>query len=294
MLLTRLVSFISLLIIVVLRASNADAIAVLGIDHTGGIHLISTETGSYSTLGSLGLPRTHGLSRAPGGGLFTISSDDAGVDTVRRIDESNFSSTVVASGTGLTYGLGGIAFTSDDHAYITTRAYQPNSPLIGDADLVARTVKGTAFLEGFFDDILTVVVRDDGALVGIANDYTTDTNALIQINPVSARVTVISQLVGVHSQAFCALAQTGDGAYFVNSSVYGEVSEIWSIDLYTGSHALEARISDLSGITGLAPIPEPNTAMMIGLGLCLLASRRASPMDPIPVLLCPNSLDRYA
>jgi len=282
---SRMLSFVSLTA-VALSVGDVNAASIVGIDHSGNIHLISTETGSFSTLGSLGLPRTHGLSRAPSGDLFTISSDDEGADTVRRIDEGDYSSVTVASSPGLTYGLGGIAFTSDVHAFITTRAYEDYSPLVGEADLGAGTASGIAFLEGFLDDILTIAMRDDGMLVGISSDFSTDTNALVEINPVTARVTVIAQLVGVHAEAFSALTQTADGAFFVNSSVQGDVSEIWSIDLYTGSHQLESTISGLPGITGLAPIPEPTGATLIFLGLSFLASRRRSRKLIVIGLIC--------
>ncbi len=253
---------------------SASAISILGIDINGDVHSISTDDGSFTTLGSVGF-QAHMLERSPDGTLYTMSGLIE--HELHEINESDYSTTVVASGSASTFGEGGLAFVSNDLAYASTRINTVAGPIFVEVDLSAGTLVGTTFLD-IDSSIASLTLRDDGMLVGIAGEA----SDLVQINPSTAEVSVIADLAGLPDLGAAGLVQVGGVAYFANSAVFGSSTEIWSIDLYTGARSLETTVVGLGGITGIAAIPEPGTAVLFGLGLAIMSARRRR--EPLAVL----------
>lgn len=242
----------------------AIAISILGIDINGDMHSISTETGAYTTLGSTGLDPPDSLERAPDGQLYAVSRDAP--TSLFAIDEDDFSIAAVASGNVLTGGVGGLAFAFDDLAFGTTRSILSPARLF-QIDLSAGTLTAIGLI-GEDEDIFALTLRDDGMLLGVARQ----SGSLLEIDPTTAATTVVSNLTGISVADFGGFVQTSEGLFFANSTLDGSVNEIWSVDPYTGAHVLESTISGLPGLKGLATIPEPSAAVLIGLGLTMLAA----------------------
>ena len=273
-----------LLLLILLSCPTAlHAATILGIDSNGDVHSISTLDGSFTTVGATGLSSAHTLARSPGGSLYTFSG--VGDNEVHLIDESDFSVSTVARGNTITGGEGGLAFVSETMAYATTRAPGP-FPFLLALDLTSGTLVGSQVLS-VQNDISALTLRNDGMLVGIGRE----SNDLLAINPVNASISVIANLSGLTVLNTGGLAQIDGVAYFATSLAgAGADTEIWTIDLYTGAHSLEATVTGLAGITGIAAIPEPGTALLLGLGLTLLTRQRQKTVLATLILAGPFGL----
>ena len=261
-----------LLALTLLISGPSHSAQILAIDIAGNIHSVDPETGSFATLFGVNLGRARGLDRTPGGDLYTTSLEGAG-RRLYKINENDFSVQPVGEDLGATAKE--FAFQSDAVVLVTTDAGSA-LPVLLRLDLAADSIELIDFIRTDLD-ITAIEIRSDGALVGIQVDHSDDGSAsLVEINPQTAELRTIANLSGINARDLGGIVTTETGAYFVSSSVNGVVSHIWSLDLYTGEHSLRSTVVGIEAIVGVAlPIPEPGSALLMGLGLfCLSAIRK--------------------
>ena len=230
-------------------AAPAGAADLFGIHvGTGGLYSISTVDASVTLIGSTNVGGIGSLLRAPDGYLYGVSIG-AG-SSLWRIDPATALSTLVGplgsgfaiegglalDANGVTWGvllLGARLFTID----LATGVETPG-PTVGGGSV----------------DINGIAFRSDGALIGIERV----SNALVRIDTTTGAVTPIATLSPMLGGAG-GMAVQGGTAYF---ATYGPASgtpgsnELWTVDLYTGAHALVGNFGPLPNGVGFGGIAE--------------------------------------
>ena len=263
---------LTMLLIVPAAASAAE---INAIDLQGNVFSIDTSSGSYTQLGGSSLLFAHSLSRNPDGGLHVIASE-GGSTQLFEIDGQSYQPVLPGIEIVLDRNGGGLAFSSNTVGYSVGRVVGPH-PILTRIELDSRTSSPVDFIQSDFD-LSGLVFRDDGMLMSIAMDYNGvpgQQATLVEIDPSDASIRTIAALSGMSARELGGLVITNEGASFVGARGTGDVSEIWSIDLYTGQHSLRSTVTGIVGLSGVAtPIPEPSVALLLGLGLVALAAQR--------------------
>jgi PEP-CTERM motif len=253
----------------------ASAAEINAIDLQGNVFSIDTSSGSYTQLGSSSLLFAHSLSRTPDGALHVIASE-GGSTQLFEIDGQSYQPVLPGIEIVLDRNGGGLAFSSNAVGYSVGRVVGPH-PILTRIELDSRTSSSVDFIQSDFD-LSGLVFRDDGMLMSVAMDYNGvpgQQATLVEINPSDASIRTIAALSGMSARELGGLVITNEGAYFVGARETSDVSEIWSIDLYTGQHSLRSTVTGIVGLSGVAaPIPEPSVALLLGLGLVALAAQR--------------------
>jgi hypothetical protein len=251
----------------------ADA-ELFGIDRTNGdLYRISTSNADLSLVGNTGVPNLGSLEYRPGDGFlygFTLGSSS----TLYRIDPATANATAVGPlGIGLVFE-GALQLAPNGIAYGANQG-SSSSPVLFTVNLDTGVATTIGTISGGVHDINGLAWRSDGMLVGV--DSTT--NSLLAINPANAQSSTIAALsptVGTRG----GMAAVGDSGYFSTAAITGS-DELYSVNLFTGAHALVGSLGFTSGagIGGLAIIPEPSAFVLAAIGVVLLGARRPRVMQ---------------
>jgi hypothetical protein len=256
-----------------LATANVYYPSLLGVERdTGMLYEISTDDASIHEIGSTGLGNLASLEFDSLGNLYGFTSGSSA--SLYLIDPADASVTRVGSlGADFVFEAG-LAIGADGVAY-GTNLRNSSFPKLFSISLDTGAVTTIGTIAGAPHDINGLALRDDGMLVGLDRE----TNALLEIDPLTATSSIIS-IIDAKVGSVGGMTVAGAMAWFSTagpeSSTPGS-NELYSFDLYTGEQTLVGGFSGSiggAGISGLAVVPEPSTAMLVGLGFSILAVRR--------------------
>ena len=275
-------STISSLLLVTLAFSGGliqgQAQILYGTDSgTGNLYRISTVDASLSLVGNTGTGFLGGLEFAPDGRLFGFT-----LGTTPNLYQIN-PLTAAASLIGpLNIGFvfeGGLAFAPNGTAYGVNQGSDTAANLFTlNLTTGQATIIGT--LSGGSHDINGLGWRSDGNLVGLDRV----SNSLLIINPATAVVSPLAPLAPTVG-GVGGMTDINDQGYFCTSGPGGSIpgsDQLFSFNAMTGAYSLIGSFPSTitgNGISGLALIPEPSSAMLAALALTLwgtLSRRRGT------------------
>ena len=247
--------------------------SMIGIDwDSGGLYRVSTATASLSYIGNTGIEELGSLALAQNGLLYgaTVGGDA----TLYKIDPSNAQVAVVGLlGLNVVFE-GSLVITSDGTAYATNQGDEATAKLF-EIDLSTGVASSIGTISGGPHDINGMAWRSDGMLVGLDRV----TNSLLEINPATAASSVIAAVTPTIGAVGGMVNLNGTG-YFATAgpghSSYPGSNELWSCDLFTGSHSLVGSFAPTItgvGISGLA-LPEPGAILPLAIAGLLMIKRR--------------------
>jgi len=233
-------------------------------------------------LGSTGIDGFGSLEFAPDGTLYGFTTGFVDpqpklyeintVDfTATEIGELNLDSVVFD---------GSLVFAPDGTVYGTNHGATAKPQLFTlDLDTGEATVIGTISVDGDTQhDINAMAWRSDGMLVGLDRIE----NALLAINPADATAEIIAYVTPTVG-GVGGMAVWGDTGYFATAgpdAFPGGSNELYTFDLDTGYHELVGSFDDTitegSGISGLAIVPEPASLLLVAVGGLVFLRRRWS------------------
>ena len=190
-----------------------------------------------------------------------------------KIDPGTAAATEVGPlGVGFVFE-GSLAFAPNGTAYGTNQGTSANCGLFEvDVSSGAATPIGT--LTGGAHDIDGLAWRSDDKLVGLDRE----TNALLEIDPSNANVSVIATLSTVVGEVG-GMAVLDNVAYFATGGPTAwpaGSNELHSVDLFTGAHALVGSFLPTItgvGVSGLA-VPTSSTLLLMVVGSLLVLIQR--------------------
>ena len=244
-------------------APGASAVDLLGIHaETGDLFEISTLDATPSWVGATGIPGFGSLELGSDGFLYGFTTGTGA--TLYMIDPVDFGTTEIGP---LDIGFifdGSLVFAPDGTVYGTNRESDLDSELFsldiltGEATTIGPVGDGN-------HDINAMAWRDDSTLVGLDRI----SNSLLAINPADGSTTFIAAVDPVVG-GVGGMTVAGDMAYFTTAGPGGAAgsNELYSVDLFTGQHALVGSLSPTItgvGISGLA-VPEPASLLLMLLG----------------------------
>ncbi len=241
------------------RTHAAD---LYGIDsNSGSLFRISTANASLTLVGVTGLGSGLGaLEFAPDGRLFAFTSGSS--PNLYQINPSTAAASLVGP---LNIGFvfeGGLAFAPDGTAYGVN---QSNASFANLFTLNLTTGKATiiGIISGGSHDINGLGWRSDGNLVGLDRV----SNSLLTINPVTAVSSVLAPLApGVGSVG--GMSIIADQGYFCTAGPGASnpgSDSLYAFGAMSGAYSLVGTFPSTitgPGISGLALIPEPSSAVL--------------------------------
>jgi hypothetical protein len=255
--------FIVLFVALPVLAANAHSHIYGIVSDTSELYSISDVDGTAELIGDAGDLFLAGLDFRPSDGfLYGFNAID-----LIRIDARDASAVVVGP-----HGLnslyeGGLAITSNDVAYgLNKQSSTSMGPDLFSVNLDTGHATVVANLGNAMYDINGLAWRSDDKLVGIDRPR----NALLEIDPLTGNNKIISLLVPSLG-AIGGLAGDGRHGYFTTAPpLLGGTNEIYTIDFFTGEHSLIGSLGprfEVSGISGLAFIPEPSAILLAAVAL---------------------------
>ncbi len=253
-------------------APSVSGFDLIGIDaETGDLFEISTADATPSWLGSTGMPGFGSLELGPDGFLYGFTT---GADaTLYVIDPVGFGTTEIGPlDVGFVFD-GSLVFAPGGTVYGTNHESDMESELFT-VDIMTGRATNIGPIGDGNHDINAMVWRDDSMLVGLDRI----SNALLAIDPADASTTLIAAIDPVVG-GVGGMTVADDTAYFTTSGPGGAApgsNELYTVDLFTGGHALVGTLSPTItgvGISGLA-VPEPASLLLMLLGGVVLFRRR--------------------
>jgi hypothetical protein len=240
----------------------ADRAAYTGV---GRILRIDPATGSQQTLSSGGLLKSpQDLALAPNGELLVL---DGAAGAILGIDPVTGAQRTVATSSFFRC-FGGIAVASATRAYVTASNSANNCLFLGgvlSVDLVTGSSQFLSIAPDRFVPAVDVVVSLDGEVFAIGMAAP---DAVIRVDTGNGSYTIVNPDAGDGLIAMAA----GLGTEVFVSEYFGRA--VSAIDTQTGDRRVV--VSDLTVGSGIAvvPLPEPNSALLIGLGMAALGLGR--------------------
>ncbi|MEM1449241.1 MAG: hypothetical protein AAF957_09580 [Planctomycetota bacterium] len=209
---------------------------------TGVTTRIGTVTGVNADVGSIG--------RAPDGNYYGLTTGSS--STLYRIDPVTWSATLLAP-LGMFSFEGGIAISPSGDAWVVNGG-SAGSPFLYEADLATGTTTLVGPLSGGSHDINGMAYRSDGMLIGLDRV----TNAIVEIDPGTAALTVLSPVSDIVGAAGGVTIEAGVGHFATagTTTTLPGTNSLFRFDPITGVSTLVAPFTGdmtangFSGLTG--------------------------------------------
>lgn len=270
-------------VLMISATPSALGVELIGVDFdTGDVYGISLDTAVLTPLGTTGIAGFGSLEFASDGTLYGFTTNlQPGARTLYQLDPLD---SYAAHEIGLlnqnSVFDGSLVIAPDGTAYGTNRG-DMLAPDLFTIDLGSGVTSpiGTISVDGDTrHDINGMTWRNDGMLVGLDRIE----NALLAINPADATAEIIAY-VTPDAGGVGGMAVWGDTGYFATAgpdAIPGGSNELYTFNLFTGHHELVGSFDDTitegSGISGLAIIPEPASLFLVAVGGLVFLRRRWS------------------
>lgn len=243
---------------VVSMSAPLKAQHLYGIEHdTGFLYEIDLTTLQLSVVGDTNINNPGGLQFNNAGQLHSFSTGYPA--QLWRINEQTALATYVNNLGVSIVSEGSLAMSAGGKTWASTREVNSDSVLFR----VSLFAGGNSYQDvgpfsGGFRDISGMAHREDGQLVGID----ALTNMLVTIDPATANVTDLAQLVPEFG-SIGGMTIYGKFGYFVTQGPAGGTAnpnEIWRFDPFTGSQTFVGSLGNQvvgNGLSGLASRIEP-------------------------------------
>lgn len=255
----------------------AASAQLLGINFDNGeLYRISTTDASRTLVANTGIIGAACLTLAPNGNYYTFTTGPN--STLYKINTTTGAATAVG-GLGLQYTFeGAMTFSPQGVAY-ATNAGEAESPNFFKIDLntgVATIVSSIGVLP---HDINGMVWREDGQLVGIDRE----TNSLVEFSPNNGSLSYIRTYNAMGGEPNLGevggMTRDGPNIYFATGGTDPALpgdNSLWRVDISTGAATRIGGFTGLAGtgISGLAPVPEPATVATLAAAIAFVLLRR--------------------
>jgi len=267
-----------LVLVAVVGQGQLFAEEMLAIEwETGNLFEVSATDASLTLVGETDIMYCGSLAYRPSDGQlygFTTGRDSM----FYRIDPNTAAGTAVGP-LGIDFVFEGALLIGPDETAYGTNQDGSENPILFSIDLNTGAATTIGTIGSGSHDINGLALRDDGKLVGLDRI----TNSLLEIDPVTTDSSVIADLSPTVGSVGGMTVVGGRGYFATAGSGHGYApgsNELFSFDLYTGEHEQVGSFAptiDGFGISGLARIPEPSSAMLLAtaaLGLFMIRRRR--------------------
>lgn len=252
-----------------LFAASAQA-DLIGVTWSGDVVEIDAATGAGSLIAPSGFSSLNSMATNSAGSIYSANAGLVTLDPLSGLGSAAANLGAIGDGTSIR----GLAFSAADALYAINNGDGPGSiACCDDLYLIDANTGGSAFVgDTGFSGIQGLSFASDGVL------YAWDIGAgLLTIDPFTGNTTDVNAVEG-GTGAIQTLAFDEGG------TLYGAGNALYTIDLASGAFVSvgSGDYSDVRGIAfiegspdpGVPTVPEPNTAVLIALGLAGLAGRR--------------------
>lgn len=244
-------------------APTVCAAQLLGLGANGLLMEIDVNTGQATAIADTGL-NAAGLEFGPDGTLYGLEFPETG--TVYTVDPNTGATTFVGQfeTDRQTVALaGGLAISPEGVAYTIGAEFAADAHVMS---LDLATGEAIASVPATFDDgflSISTTWRPDGKLLVSQTEFAP--SDLWEVDPVTGDTTKISSM----PFGLFGLTTIGSTGYATSTDY-----DLYEIDLYTGELTLIGPLNAPQEVVGLAGIPAPGTAALLGVGALVIARRR--------------------
>ncbi|MGB0714700.1 MAG: PEP-CTERM sorting domain-containing protein [Phycisphaerae bacterium] len=259
------------------NARAQEAQRLVGIDYdSGDVYEISTSDASLSMVGSTGLSQV-GAFELTSAGLLAFTTSGDGQPTLYNLNPVTFEPMSIGPLSQQIIFDGSIVEAGDGTLYGTNRGSVAAAQLFElDPDTGATSLVGFISVDGDTrHDVNGMAYRGDGMLIGLDRV----SQSLLEINTATAEATVLTNLTPDLGSVGGMAVLDGVG-YFVTAGPDATVpgsNELYRFDLFTGQYESLGNFNGTisgTGLSGLAVVPEPTTALLLMAAVPAMLNRR--------------------